>query len=275
MNDNTTNPWSGGEVRGEGLVLRPWMLRDVPQMVELFDTTEMDRWTPLAYPFDEEAATAHVNNAHQGLSSGTLQLAVTESGGEPLGEVLLFGTASSRTRWASSTVGRRWPPAPFGPCCPSPARPATAAADYALLSTTCRANSSHPPPGSRSPMNRCCVVNGRAISYTWLHGVARSCSFTAAPTSALRVRSRCGRERACQPGSAIGGAAWRRCRQPEACRSRRWWCSRMTSPVAGTGRGGRGPPRRARRAGWGGTPAVCRPTPPGALRGRGLGRAHG
>lgn len=105
MNDNTTNPWSGGEVRGEGLVLRPWMLRDVPQMVELFDTTEMDRWTPLAYPFDEEAATAYVNSAHQGLSSGTLQVAVTESGGEPLGEVLLFGTEEGGTCEFAYAVG--------------------------------------------------------------------------------------------------------------------------------------------------------------------------
>ncbi len=105
MHDDTTNPWSGGEVRGEGLVLRPWRLRDVPWMVELFDTAEMDRWTPLAHPFDEDAATSYVNNAHQGLSAGTLQLAITENGGEPLGEVLLFGTDEDGTCELAYAVG--------------------------------------------------------------------------------------------------------------------------------------------------------------------------
>jgi hypothetical protein len=58
-----------------------------------------------------------------------------------------------------------------------------------------------------------------------------------------------------------GGAAWWRCRRPGASRSRRWWCSRTTWPGVATVRDGRGRPRRARRAGWGGRPAACRPTP--------------
>jgi RimJ/RimL family protein N-acetyltransferase len=105
VNDDITSPWSGDEVRDEGLVLRPWTLRDVPRMVKLFDTAEMDRWTPLAHPFDEVAATSYVNDAHQGLSRGVLQLAVTESGGEPLGEVLLFGTDEDGTCEFASAVG--------------------------------------------------------------------------------------------------------------------------------------------------------------------------
>lgn len=38
-------------VTGEGLLLRPWREDDVSVMTELFDTDEMDRWTPLAHPF--------------------------------------------------------------------------------------------------------------------------------------------------------------------------------------------------------------------------------
>jgi RimJ/RimL family protein N-acetyltransferase len=105
VNDDITSPWSGGEVRGEGLVLRPWTLSDVPRMVELFDTAEMDRWTPLAHPFDEDAATSYVNDAHQGLAAGILKLAVTENGGEPLGEVLLFGTDEDGTCEFAYAVG--------------------------------------------------------------------------------------------------------------------------------------------------------------------------
>lgn len=61
-------------------------------MVELFDTDEMDRWTPLAHPFDEKAARAYVDAAHAGRAHGLLQLAITTDGATPLGEVLLFGT---------------------------------------------------------------------------------------------------------------------------------------------------------------------------------------
>lgn len=84
-------------VEGEGLVLRDWQLRDVPMMVALFNTAEMDRWTPLAHPFDTQAATAYVQRAHHAKSNGTLQLAITTDGTIPLGEVLLFpgGTPST------------------------------------------------------------------------------------------------------------------------------------------------------------------------------------
>ncbi|MGN6330124.1 MAG: GNAT family N-acetyltransferase [Motilibacteraceae bacterium] len=87
-----TDPWAGGIVHHDGLVLRPWTLDDVPVMVQLFDTAEMDRWTPLAHPFDADAAKAYVEAAEAGRQHGLLQLAVTKDGGQPLGEVLLFGT---------------------------------------------------------------------------------------------------------------------------------------------------------------------------------------
>ncbi|HEU4675542.1 MAG TPA: GNAT family N-acetyltransferase [Motilibacteraceae bacterium] len=87
-----TDPWAGGNLHHDGLVLRPWTLDDVPVMVELFDTAEMDRWTPLAHPFDEAAARAYVEAAVAGRQHGLLQLAITIDGSTPLGEVLLFGT---------------------------------------------------------------------------------------------------------------------------------------------------------------------------------------
>lgn len=97
--------WDGGEVHAGGLVLRPWAMEDVPAMVSLFNTREMDRWTPLAHPFDEPVARAYVAKAHEALASGMLQLAVTEDGGEPLGEVLLFGTDEKRNCEFAYAVG--------------------------------------------------------------------------------------------------------------------------------------------------------------------------
>jgi RimJ/RimL family protein N-acetyltransferase len=97
--------WTGGDVRGEGLVLRPWSPDDVPQMVRLFNTAEMDRWTPLVHPFDTAAATAYVQNAQLGLASGMLQLAITTDGDLPLGEVLGFSTDEDRTCEFAYAVG--------------------------------------------------------------------------------------------------------------------------------------------------------------------------
>jgi len=79
-------------VEAEGLVLRAWREDDVPTMVALFDTAEMDRWTPLPSPFDEAVARAYVERARAGSADGTWQLAITADGGAALGEVLLFPT---------------------------------------------------------------------------------------------------------------------------------------------------------------------------------------
>ncbi|MFC0625809.1 GNAT family N-acetyltransferase [Kribbella deserti] len=77
-------------VEADGLMLRPWRPDDVPVMVSLFNTEEIDRWTPLAHPFDQAAAEAYLERALDGVASGTYQLAITEAGVEPVGEVLLF-----------------------------------------------------------------------------------------------------------------------------------------------------------------------------------------
>lgn len=88
--------WTAAEpvlVRQDGLVLREWTVEDVPALVALFDTPEMDRRTPLASPFDAEAARAYVLAAHDVRARlGALQLAITEDGAAPLGEVIILPT---------------------------------------------------------------------------------------------------------------------------------------------------------------------------------------
>lgn len=92
-------------VRADGLTLREWEGRDVPRMVAMFDTTEMDRWTPLAHPFDPDVATSYVERAHNGRARGSLQLAITEDGDVPLGEVLLFPTDDPNVCECAYAVG--------------------------------------------------------------------------------------------------------------------------------------------------------------------------
>lgn len=92
-------------VQGEGLILREWEHRDVAAMVELFDTAEMDRWTPLSHPFDTGVATRYVQRAHQGKRDGTLQLAITTDGTTPLGEVLMFAASEPEVCEFAYAVG--------------------------------------------------------------------------------------------------------------------------------------------------------------------------
>ncbi len=77
---------------GEGVHLREWRSEDLDDLSELLDEPGIARWTPMPSPFDVEAGIAYLKRAHQGRVSGQrIQLAVTEDGGKPLGEVLLFG----------------------------------------------------------------------------------------------------------------------------------------------------------------------------------------
>lgn len=92
-------------VRACGLVLREWQPSDVPNMVAMFNTREMNRWTPLEYPFDERVASAYVERAHRARAGGTIQLAITEDGLTPLGEVLLFPTGVAQTCEFAYAVG--------------------------------------------------------------------------------------------------------------------------------------------------------------------------
>ena len=75
----------------QGLVLREWTDEDLPAMSELFDDPDVARWTPLASPFDADAARAYLERAREARGAGRrLQLAVTTDGGAPLGEVMLM-----------------------------------------------------------------------------------------------------------------------------------------------------------------------------------------
>ncbi|WP_436756823.1 GNAT family N-acetyltransferase [Streptosporangium sp. V21-05] len=76
---------------GHGVVLREWEDGDLPAMVGLFDDPEVAYWTPLASPFDPEAARVYLERARRRRAAGErVQLAITVDGGEPAGEVLLM-----------------------------------------------------------------------------------------------------------------------------------------------------------------------------------------
>ena len=78
-------------IEGGGIVMREWRTSDVPSLVTLYDTSEMDRRTPVASPFTEQAARDYVASAHQlRREVGSLQLAITTAGGDAVGEVLAF-----------------------------------------------------------------------------------------------------------------------------------------------------------------------------------------
>jgi RimJ/RimL family protein N-acetyltransferase len=77
---------------GDGIELREWDSDDLDDLVELLDDPDIARWTPMPSPFDVEAGLAYLKRAQQGRLNGQrIQLAITEDGGKPLGEVLLFG----------------------------------------------------------------------------------------------------------------------------------------------------------------------------------------
>jgi RimJ/RimL family protein N-acetyltransferase len=77
---------------GDGVHLREWRPDDLRFLVGLLDDPDIARFTPMTSPFDDEAAEAYLARAKQARSSGQrIQLAITADGGDPLGEVLLFG----------------------------------------------------------------------------------------------------------------------------------------------------------------------------------------
>lgn len=78
---------------GFGLWPREWTDDDLPTMVELFDETQVGRWTPLRHPFDLAAARAYLDVARARRAEGRgIQLAITTDGRTALGEVLLSPT---------------------------------------------------------------------------------------------------------------------------------------------------------------------------------------
>jgi RimJ/RimL family protein N-acetyltransferase len=78
-------------VVGDGLILREWTEADLTAMCELFDEPSIDHWTPLESPFDLGAARRYLaRSIERRLAGSALQLAITEDGATPLGEVLLF-----------------------------------------------------------------------------------------------------------------------------------------------------------------------------------------
>lgn len=89
------------------LFFREWSESDAEQMTRLFDTDEMNRWTPLPSPFTPDVALAYVARALDARKqNGTLQLAVcSEPGGPALGEVLIFPSEEPDTVELAYAVG--------------------------------------------------------------------------------------------------------------------------------------------------------------------------
>lgn len=85
-----------------GVALREWTAGDLRAMVEIFDDPEVAYRTPVASPFDLDAAGAYLQRIQQTRAEGTrMHLAITVEGGKPRGEVLLNLT----TRSIGYTVG--------------------------------------------------------------------------------------------------------------------------------------------------------------------------
>ncbi|MEU9287405.1 GNAT family N-acetyltransferase [Streptomyces sp. NPDC048275] len=82
-------------LEGFGIHLREWSDDDGPDLVAMYDDPEIDRWTPVASPFDAEAARKYLAAARDQRAAGhSVQLAVITDGGPAQGEILLFRSAA-------------------------------------------------------------------------------------------------------------------------------------------------------------------------------------
>lgn len=86
-----------GSIRGAGVVLRRWAQDDGPALVSLYDTDEMNRWTPVPHPFDMRVAKAYLHRILSDPSAERAHLAITEDGRTPVGEILIFPTSDPVT----------------------------------------------------------------------------------------------------------------------------------------------------------------------------------
>ncbi len=79
-----------------GLFFREWRSEDAETMVALFDTDQMNRWTPLASPFTASVAREYIDQARQARTDDTVQLAILLAPGTaPVGEVIVFPSDSA------------------------------------------------------------------------------------------------------------------------------------------------------------------------------------
>ena len=88
-------------LEGYGVRLREWADADLADLVALYDDPEMARWTPVASPFDLDAARAYLAGAREGQAEGRrVQLAVTTDG------ILYVGVGRSRLQLRSKDLRR-------------------------------------------------------------------------------------------------------------------------------------------------------------------------
>jgi RimJ/RimL family protein N-acetyltransferase len=72
------------------VVLREWAPGDLAAMAEIFDDPDVAYRTPVAAPFDLEAARAYFGKIQRSRAEGSrIHLAITADGGTPCGEALL------------------------------------------------------------------------------------------------------------------------------------------------------------------------------------------
>jgi len=169
--------WPAGEsvtVVEDGLVLREWTTDDVPDLVRLFDTPEMNRRTPLASPFDAPAARLYVQAAHDVRRlRGALHLAITQDGRQPEGEVIIFPTETEGTVELAYGVGEQHADRGLARRAVHTAM-RLASAGGASRSTTSPASTSREQPASPSWTFLWWSAAARGRSCTWRSGSALS-----------------------------------------------------------------------------------------------------
>lgn len=78
------------QLRGHGLILRPFSEDDLPAIVELFNDAQTARWYPLRPIVDLAVAAGFLERDRRARSAGVLlRLAVTIDGRAPVGEIVL------------------------------------------------------------------------------------------------------------------------------------------------------------------------------------------
>ncbi|WP_204037230.1 GNAT family N-acetyltransferase [Micromonospora qiuiae] len=77
-------------LEGDGVTLRPWAERDLPQLVAVFDHPEMAHRLPVPAPFDRVAAETYLDRARRAEEAGDrIYLAITSGDDLARGEVML------------------------------------------------------------------------------------------------------------------------------------------------------------------------------------------
>lgn len=98
----------GAAFTAGGLHLRQWRPSDLRELIGLYDTDEMNRWTPVPHPFTPDVALDYIRRAQDDLENltGSVQLAIClTTDGPAVGEVLVFPAPENDTVELAYAVG--------------------------------------------------------------------------------------------------------------------------------------------------------------------------